>query len=148
MLNDSIENNLRFVHPNATSVEIEEALDRAHLSGFIQALPQGIHTIVGDRGLKLSGGEKQRLSLARLFLKKPKICIFDESTSSLDKETDFIIQNNIAKFLPKMTKIIITHRPFLAHEADQIISMDKIPHQTNKKLSPIPNVNAEASPLM
>jgi ABC-type transport system involved in Fe-S cluster assembly fused permease/ATPase subunit len=139
LLNDSIENNLRFVHPNATSVEIEEALDRAHLSGFIQALPQGIHTIVGDRGLKLSGGEKQRLSLARLFLKKPKICIFDESTSSLDKETDLIIQNNIAKFLPKMTKIIITHRPFLAHEADQIISMDKIPHQTDKKLGAVPD---------
>lgn len=148
LLNDSIENNLRFVHPNATSVEIEEALDRAHLSGFIQALPQGIHTIVGDRGLKLSGGEKQRLSLARLFLKKPKICIFDESTSSLDKETDFIIQNNIAKFLPKMTKIIITHRPFLAHKADQIISMDKIPRQTDKKPSPTPNANEEALHLI
>ena len=123
LLNDSIENNLRFAHPNATSVEIKEALDRAHLSGFIQTLPKGVNTIVGDRGLKLSGGEKQRLSLARLFLKKPKICIFDESTSSLDKETDLIIQNNIAKFLPKMTKIIITHRPFMTHEADQIISM-------------------------
>ena len=146
LLNDSIENNLRFVHPNATSIEIEEALDRAHLSGFIQSLPQGIHTIVGDRGLKLSGGEKQRLSLARLFLKKPKICIFDESTSSLDKETDFIIQNNIAKFLPKMTKIIITHRPFLAHEVDQIISMDN--HQTDKKPSPTPNANEDVLPLI
>ena len=121
LLNDSIENNLRFVHPDATFVEIEEALDRAHLSDFIQALPKGIDTIVGDRGLKLSGGEKQRLSIARLFLKKPKICIFDECTSSLDEETDLIIQNNIAKFLPKMTKIIITHRPFLVHGSDQII---------------------------
>lgn len=123
LLNDSIENNLRFVHPNATSVEIEEALNHAHLSDFIQTLPKGINTIVGDRGLKLSGGEKQRLSLARLFLKKPKICIFDESTSSLDKKTDLVIQNNIAIFLPKMTKIIITHRPFLAYKADQIISL-------------------------
>lgn len=123
LLNDSIENNLRFVKPSATSVEIEKALDRAHLSDFIKALPKGINTFVGDRGLKLSGGEKQRLSLARLFLKKPNICIFDESTSSLDKETDLIIQNNIAKFLPEMTKIVITHRPFVADDADQIISM-------------------------
>ncbi len=124
LLNDSIENNLRFVCPDATSVDIKEALDRAHLLDFIKNLPQGLETIVGDRGLKLSGGEKQRLSLARLFLKKPKICIFDESTSSLDKDTDFIIQNNIEKFLPERTKIIITHRPFLAHKVDQIITLE------------------------
>lgn len=123
LLNDTIKNNLQFVCPEATSADIEEALDRAHLLDFIKTLPQGLNTIVGDRGLKLSGGEKQRLSLARLFLKKPKICIFDESTSSLDKDTDFIIQNNIGKFLPNATKIIITHRPFLAHKADQIVSL-------------------------
>ncbi len=124
LLNDTIKNNIQFVHPEATHQEIEEALDRAHLLDFIKTLPQGLNTIVGDRGLKLSGGEKQRLSLARLFLKKPKICIFDESTSSLDKDTDFIIQNNIEKYFSNMTKIIITHRPFLAHKADQIISLN------------------------
>ena len=86
--------------------------------------------MVGDRGLKLSGGEKQRLALARLFLKKPKICIFDECTSSLDKDTDFIIQSNIERFLPNMTKIIITHRPYLAHKVDQIITLNK---ETMKK---------------
>jgi ABC-type transport system involved in Fe-S cluster assembly fused permease/ATPase subunit len=125
LLNDTIKNNVLFVRPEATFQEIEEALDRAHLLEFIKKLPQGFDTIVGDRGLKLSGGEKQRLSLARLFLKKPKICIFDESTSSLDKDTDFIIQNNIEKFLPHATKIIITHRPYLAHKVDQIITLQK-----------------------
>lgn len=124
LLNDSIKNNLCFVSPKATALELEEALDQAHLFNFIQKLPQGLDTIVGERGLKLSGGEKQRLSLARLFLKKPKVCIFDESTSSLDKDTDLIVQNNIEKFLPDATKIIITHRPFLARKVDQIISLD------------------------
>jgi ABC-type multidrug transport system fused ATPase/permease subunit len=118
-------NNLQFVCPEATSVEIEEALDQAHLLEFIRNLPEGLHTMVGDRGLKLSGGEKQRLSLVRFFLKKPKICIFDESTSSLDKDTDFAIQDNIEKFFPNMTKIIITHRPYLAHKVDQIITLDR-----------------------
>lgn len=127
LLNDTIKNNLLFVCPEASNFEIEEALELAHLLAFIKALPLGLNTIVGDRGLKLSGGEKQRLSLARLFLTKPKICIFDESTSSLDKETDHIIQNNIDKFLPDSTKIIITHRPFLTHKADQIITLSHRP---------------------
>jgi len=116
--------NLIFVYPDASPKEIEETLKHAHLLEFINKLPQGLDTTVGDRGLKLSGGEKQRLSLARLFLKRPKICIFDESTSSLDKNTDFIIQNNIEKLLPNSTKIIITHRPFLAHRVDQIITLN------------------------
>lgn len=124
LLNDTIKNNIHFVCPEASFADIEDALRCAHLSDFIGSLPEGVNTIVGDRGLKLSGGEKQRLALARLFLKKPKICIFDESTSSLDKETDFIIQNNIEKFLPERTKIIITHRPFLAHKVDQVITIN------------------------
>ena len=124
LLNDTIKNNLHFVCPEATLADIESALDRAHLLSFIKNLPNGINAIVGDRGLKLSGGEKQRISLARLFLKKPRICIFDESTSSLDKDTDFVIQNNIEKFLPSMTKIIISHRPYLANKVDQIITLN------------------------
>lgn len=123
MLNDTLKANLLFVCPEATTANIEEALDQAHLLNFIQKLPQGLETPVGDRGLKLSGGEKQRLALARLFLRKPKICIFDESTSSLDKETDYIIQNNIEQFLPMTTKIIITHRPFVLSKVNQIISL-------------------------
>ncbi len=123
LLNDTIKNNMLFVCPEASVADIEEALDRANLLSFIKSLPHGFNTTVGDRGLKLSGGEKQRISLARLFLKKPKICIFDESSASLDKDTDFIIQNNVEKFLPHSTKIIITHRSFLGHKIDQIITL-------------------------
>lgn len=125
LFNDTIENNLRFVQPKASQKEIEEALDRANLLSFINKLPEGINTFVGDRGLKLSGGEKQRLSLARLFLKKPKICIFDEASSFLDRSTELTIQNNIERCLPDMTKIIITHRPFMINKADQIITLEK-----------------------
>ncbi|WP_075553144.1 ATP-binding cassette domain-containing protein [Candidatus Paracaedibacter symbiosus] len=124
LLNDTIKNNILFVQPDASLKDIELALERACLLDFIDCLPDGIHTIVGDKGLKLSGGEKQRLAIARLFLKKPKICIFDEATSSLDKNTELLIQNNVETFLPDMTKIIITHRPFMINKADKIISLN------------------------
>jgi ABC-type transport system involved in Fe-S cluster assembly fused permease/ATPase subunit len=123
LLNDTIYANIQFVRPEASLIEIENALDKAHLLDFVKKLPSGLNTIVGDRGLKLSGGEKQRLFLARFFLKKPKICIFDESTASLDKDTESIIQNNIAKFFSGMTKIIITHRPYTTHKVDQVITI-------------------------
>lgn len=116
LFNDSIKNNLKFVCPEATLEEIETALCRAQLHNFLKSLPDGIDTNIGDRGLRLSGGEKQRISLARVFLKQPKICIFDEPTSFLDKETEIIIQENIKAYLPDTTKIIITHRPFMTNE--------------------------------
>lgn len=124
-LNDTIKNNLQFVRPQATFKDIEEALDKADLLTLIKTFPTGINTFIGDKGLKLSGGEKQKLSLARLFLKKPKICIFDEPTSSLDRKAELIIQKKIETFLPKTTKIIITHRPFMFEKADQIITLLK-----------------------
>ena len=127
LMNDTIRNNLLFANPDATLKDLNSALKKAHLLHFIQDLPQGLDTVVGDRGLKLSGGEKQRLSIARLFLKQPRVCIFDESTSSVDKETDFIIQNNIETYLPNMTKIIIAHRPYLANKVDQIINLGDNP---------------------
>lgn len=142
LLNDTIKANLRFVYPKSTLFEIEEALDRAHLLDFVKKLPQGLDTLVGDRGLKLSGGEKQRLAIARLFLKKPKICIFDESTSSLDKETDFIIQNNIEKFFSGMTKIIITHRPYLAPKVDQIIPLGHPHVERTHTIIPLPMIES------
>ncbi len=125
LLNDTIKNNLLFVRADATLSEIEAVLDQACLLKFVQSLPDGIETTVGNRGLKLSGGEKQRLALARLFLKKPKIGIFDEATSFLDRNTELVIQENISLFLPGMTKIIITHRPFMIDKADKIITLDK-----------------------
>lgn len=125
LLNDTIKNNLQFVLPDASLHDIETALDRSCLLEFIKKLPDGLNTSVGNRGLKLSGGEKQRLSLARLFLKKPKIGIFDEATSFLDRTTELIVQENINHFLPDMTKIIITHRPFMIDKADKTIVLDE-----------------------
>jgi len=124
LLNDTIKNNLLFVYPEASSREIADALKCAHLFDFINKMPEGIETRVGNRGLKLSGGEKQRLSLARIFLKKPKICIFDEATSFLDRNTEKIIQKNIQTFLPHATKLVITHRPFMVDHADHIITLN------------------------
>src|SRR5690606_27385568 len=109
----------------ATLVDIERALDHAALLNFVKHLPEGLRTQVGDRGIKLSGGEKQRISLARLFLKKPKICIFDEATSFLDRNTELLIQENIKTVMPDMTKIIITHRPFMIEKENQIITLGK-----------------------
>lgn len=126
LLNDTLRNNLRFVQPEASECELKTALDQACLWEFIKKLPQGLQTPVGNRGLKLSGGEKQRLALARLFLKRPTVGIFDEATSFLDRNTELMIQDNISNFLPDMTKIIITHRPFMMEKADRIISLDKI----------------------
>jgi ABC-type multidrug transport system fused ATPase/permease subunit len=123
LLNDTIKANIQLARPESTITEIEEALDLACLLDFVRKLPWGLDTIVGDRGLKLSGGEKQRISIARLFLKKPKICIFDESTSSLDNETSLIIQNNIERFFLDATKIIITHHPSFIHKVDKVISI-------------------------
>ena len=125
LLNDTIKNNVNFVKPEASSRDIEKALEQADLFNFIRELPQGIDTVIGDRGLKLSGGEKQRLSLARLFLKKPKICIFDESTASLDKGTAITIQHNILTHLKDSTKIIITHRPFIINNCYKTIDISQ-----------------------
>nr|WP_245528672.1 ABC transporter ATP-binding protein [Candidatus Odyssella thessalonicensis] len=131
-LNDSIYNNLQFIQPEASREDIELALEKACLLEFIKCLPQGIHTAIGNRGLKLSGGEKQRLAIARLFLKNPKVCIFDESTSGLDRDTELQIQANIETFLPHMTKLIITHRPFMLKKADKIIRLDENKYSQDK----------------
>lgn len=144
LLNDTIKNNLQFVHPDASLYELEAALDHACLLKFVSNLPEGLNTSVGNRGLKLSGGEKQRLAIARLFLKSPKIGIFDEATSFLDRATELSIQKNIDHSFPEMTKIIITHRPFMIDKADKIITLDKLgicEKAINKNFAKIINFN-------
>lgn len=111
------------MNPEASPKDIEFAVENANLSSFIRGLPEGLNTVVGDRGMKLSGGEKQRLAIARLFLKRPKVCIFDEATAFLDRETEIKIQGNINNYLFNSTKIIITHRPFMVNYSDQIINL-------------------------
>lgn len=125
LFNDTIYYNIAYARPSASMDEIQEAVKGAHLVSFIKKLPDGYDTVVGERGLKLSGGEKQRIAIARLLLKKPKIYIFDEATSSLDAHTEKIIQKNIQEISRKATSLIITHRLSAVTYADNIIVLDQ-----------------------
>jgi ATP-binding cassette subfamily B protein len=124
LFNDSIRYNLQYGNPNASQVEIERAADMAHIRSFIESLPDGWDTIVGERGLKLSGGEKQRVAIARAILKQPPILIFDEATSSLDSATEQAIQKTLNEVAGHHTTLMIAHRLSTIVDADQILVMD------------------------
>ncbi len=123
LFNLSIEENLKFAKPTATKKEIEEALRNAE-ADFVFELKDGIKTMIGERGLKLSGGEKQRISLARLFLKNPKILILDEATSALDNVTEKKIEAALKKLMKGKTSIIIAHRLSTIQHADSIYMLE------------------------
>ncbi len=120
-----IRENLRYGKPNATDGEMLEALEAANLGEFIRSLPDGLSTKVGEHGTRLSGGQKQRLSIARVFLKDPPILIFDEATSSLDNESEKLIQDAFAKLSHGRTSIVIAHRLTTVKDADKIIVLEK-----------------------
>lgn len=121
LFNDTIQENIRFGRPDASDVEVEEAARAAELHRFIETLPLGYDTLVGERGLKLSGGEKQRVALARSILRHPRIVVLDEATSSLDSRTEATVQANLVKAFGDATRIIIAHRLSTIVEADEII---------------------------
>lgn len=125
LFNDTLEYNIRYGKIDASPLEIMEAIQKARLNHFITQLPQGLQTVVGERGLKLSGGEKQRVAIARALLKNPKIFIFDEATSSLDSHTEQEIQHNLMEISKGKTTLIIAHRLSTIVNADQILVMDK-----------------------
>ncbi|MES9980751.1 MAG: ABC transporter ATP-binding protein/permease [Candidatus Thiodiazotropha sp. 6PLUC5] len=125
LFNESILYNLAYGRPNATQEEIEEAARIAQISEFIQQLPDGYQTIVGERGLKLSGGEKQRVAIARAMLKRPQILIFDEATSSLDTKTEQAIQETLGEVARNHTTLVIAHRLSTVVDADRILVMDQ-----------------------
>lgn len=125
LLNKSLKYNLCYGNFNASDADIQQVIQDVHLDNLISSLPDGLDTIVGERGLKLSGGEKQRIGIARALLKKPKILIFDEATSSLDTQTEKIIQNNIEELTQNITTILIAHRLSTVVHADKIIVLDK-----------------------
>jgi ATP-binding cassette subfamily B protein len=125
LFNDTISYNIRYGNLTASEDDILRASAAANLSDFINNLPQKYETVVGERGVKLSGGEKQRISLARLFLKNPKILILDEPTSSLDAATTQLIQESIKKLAKNRTVLIITHKYDTALKADQILLLAK-----------------------
>lgn len=121
LFNGTIKENLLYAKHDATDEEIEEACKKANLYDFIMSLPEGYNTVVGNRGLKLSGGEKQRLSIARVLLKNPAVLIFDEATSSLDSISESLIQDAIDPLLTGRTSIVIAHRLSTIMAADEIL---------------------------
>ncbi|MHB1144613.1 MAG: ABCB family ABC transporter ATP-binding protein/permease [Thiobacillus sp.] len=124
LFNDSIYYNIAYGRPDATREEIIEAARAAHILHFIENLPQGWDSVVGERGLKLSGGEKQRVAIARTLLKNPTILILDEATSALDTKTEKAIQGELLEIARGRTSLIIAHRLSTVVEADEILVMD------------------------
>ena len=125
LFNGTIRENLLYAKPDATQAEIEQACREANIHAFISGLPKGYDTVVGNRGMKLSGGEKQRLSIARIILRKPGLIIFDEATSSLDAISEHAIQEAIEPILAKSTSLIIAHRLSTILSADEILVLEK-----------------------
>ncbi|MEP6391593.1 MAG: ABC transporter ATP-binding protein/permease [Halioglobus sp.] len=121
LFNDSLFENVRYGRPDATDIEVEEAIALAHLERFIGQLPDGHATLVGERGLKLSGGEKQRVSIARTILKGAPILVFDEATSSLDSKTEQAILQSLREISREHTSLVIAHRLSTVVDADQIL---------------------------
>ena len=124
LFNDTIYYNIAYGRPDATREEVIAAARAAHIHGFIQSLPQGYDTGVGERGLKLSGGEKQRVAIARTVLKNPAILVFDEATSALDTRTEKIIQGELAAIARGRTTLVIAHRLSTIVGADQILVLE------------------------
>jgi ATP-binding cassette subfamily C protein len=120
LFHDTLKNNLMWAKPDAGEEEINQALRFAAAEEFVSGLSKGLDTILGDRGVLVSGGERQRLALARALLRKPSLLILDEATSSLDSENEKRIQNAIEKFHGKMTILVISHRLSTIREADVI----------------------------
>jgi ATP-binding cassette subfamily B protein len=124
LFNDTIEYNIAYGRPGASRAEVEEAARSAHIHSFISATPKGYDTMVGERGLKLSGGEKQRVAIARTLLKKPAILIFDEATSALDSANERAIQAELQSVAHNKTTLVIAHRLSTVVDAHEILVMD------------------------
>jgi ATP-binding cassette subfamily B protein len=125
LFNDTIYYNIAYGDPQATREQVIEAARAAHMHGFIARLPDGYDAMVGERGLKLSGGEKQRVAIARAILKNPKIFVFDEATSALDSKSEQAIQAELDRIAKERTTLVIAHRLSTIVDADEILVMDQ-----------------------
>jgi len=137
LFNSTLLENVRYGRIDATDAEVHQAIKLAHLADFITELPDGLNTLVGERGLKLSGGEKQRVAIARTILKRPPILAFDEATSSLDSHSERIIQDAIGEISKGQTSLVIAHRLSTVVDADLIVVMQHgqiVEHGTHESL--------------
>ena len=125
LFHDTIRTNLLYARLDATQAELEAAARAANIHDFVVSLPDGYDTIVGERGYRLSGGEKQRVALARVILKNPRILVLDEATSNLDSESEMLIQEALKRVMAGRTSIVIAHRLSTILAADVILVMDR-----------------------
>jgi len=125
LFHESVRENLRFARPEATDAEIEDAAATARIHGLISSLPDGYETIVGERGYRFSGGEKQRMAIARTILRNPPVLVLDEATSSLDTQTEASVQAELERLAQGRTTITIAHRLSTVRDADQIVVLDE-----------------------
>ena len=125
LFNDTVLGNIRYTHPEASEDEVIAAAIQANAHSFIQALPQGYHTLLGPRGMTISGGERQRIGLARALLPKPSVILLDEVTSNLDAESERLIQESLFQAAQDRTVIVVTHRLSTIQRADKIVVLDQ-----------------------
>jgi len=125
LFHDTIRANLTYARPSATELELIEACEAAQIWDLIASLPDGLDTVVGDRGYRLSGGEKQRVALARLLLKAPSVVVLDEATAHLDSESEVAVQRALNSALSGRTSLVIAHRLSTVRDADQILVVDE-----------------------
>ncbi|HLU45689.1 MAG TPA: ABC transporter ATP-binding protein [Natronosporangium sp.] len=125
LFHDTLAANLRYARPEATDEELWEALAAAQIADLVRTLPNGLDTVVGERGYRFSGGEKQRLAIARLLLKAPSIVVLDEATAHLDSESEAAVQRALATALTGRTSLVIAHRLSTVRSADQILVLDE-----------------------
>ena len=124
LFHDTIRVNLLYAKPDATEQELEKALRSAQIWTLVESLPLGLETVVGERGYRLSGGEKQRIALARLLLKSPKLVVLDEATAHLDAESESLVQKALEETMSERTSLVIAHRLSTIRNADQILVIE------------------------